>query len=151
MPTNYRGEYRPHPPKISAGKRLAVYVRDEWTCQYCGRVFVPEERNLTGKYAPYDRKPGDLDVVCLELDHIHPRALGGDDSEDNLRAACTPCNKRKLATTRHTKWEVRIGLARKVLESGPANEDTAKKAAALLLGYLQSELPKVKARREAGF
>jgi hypothetical protein len=63
MPTNYRGEYRPHPPKISAGKRLAVYVRDEWTCQYCGRVFVPEERNLTGKYAPYDRKPGDLDVL----------------------------------------------------------------------------------------
>ncbi len=150
MPVNALGEYRPHPPKISKGKRLAIYIRDNWTCQYCGRVFAPTD----GKYAPLIEErngAGKWDYTWLELDHILPRALGGDDTEENLRAACTPCNKRKLATTSHTKWEIHIRLARDVLEAGTADENTAKKAAALLLGYLQSDLPKPKGRREAGF
>ena len=151
MPIMANGEYRPHPPKISKGRRLEVYMRDNWTCQYCGRIFTPREENLTGRYAPWDRRPGDPDLVYLELDHIHPRSLGGDNSLENLRAACTPCNKRKLATTRHAKWDVRIRLAKEALETGVATEETAMKAAALLLGYLQSELPKPKALREVGF
>lgn len=138
-------------PKISSGKRLAVYVRDNWTCQYCGYAFTPKgDAELAGRNAP-GYEAGSFEWVWLELDHIHPRKLGGDDSLENLRAACTLCNRRKLATTRHTKWEVRIGLALDVLQSKPANEDTAKKAAALLLGYLQSELPPAKGLREAGF
>jgi 5-methylcytosine-specific restriction endonuclease McrA len=141
-----------HRPKISKGRRLAVYVRDGWTCQYCGRVIKPNnEEYLTGRYAPWERLPTDDDSVWLEIDHVLPRKLGGDDSLENLRAACTPCNKRKLATTRHTKWDVRIRLAQEVLSTGPNTEDTAVKAAALLLGYLQRELPKPKGLREAGF
>jgi len=140
-----------HRPKIKPALRASVYVRDKWTCQYCGRVFVPEAENLTGRYAPWHRLPDDADLVYLELDHVHPRSLGGDDSEENLKAACTPCNKRKLGTTRHTKWELRIAMAREVLESQPPTEEAAKKAAALLLGYLQSELPPAKSMREAGF
>lgn len=144
MPTSATGEYRPHPTKVSQGRRLAVYLRDNWTCQYCGRVFIPRPENLTGRYAPWDRQPDEEDSVYLELDHIHPRALGGDNSEKNLRAACTPCNKRKLATTRHTKWDKRISLALDALTAGPADEGTAKKAAALLLGCLQGELPRMR-------
>lgn len=151
MPKNYLGEYRPHPTKVSKSTRVAVYIRDAWTCQDCGRLFTPEDHNLTGRYAPSHRLPGDPDLVYLELDHILPRKHGGTNDIENLRAACTPCNKAKLASTRHTKWEVRIGLALDVLQSKPANEDTAKKAAALLLGYLQSELPPAKGLREAGF
>lgn len=134
--------------KVACGTRLAVYMRDKWRCQYCGREFTPAEENLTGRYAPfvleYNEKTRWQEPVFLEIDHIHPQSLGGDNSMENLRAACTPCNKRKLATTRHTKWEIRIRLAREALESGPATEETATKAAALLLGYLQGELPKPK-------
>lgn len=57
-----------HRPKIPMGKRAAIYVRDQWTCQYCGRVFVPEPENLTGRYAPWHRLPGDPDY----LEHEHP-------------------------------------------------------------------------------
>lgn len=141
-----------HRPKISKGRRLAVYVRDNWTCQYCGLVIKPNGPDyLTGRYAPWVATGIDFETVTLELDHVVPRKLGGDDSLENLRAACTPCNKRKLATTSHTKWDVRITLALEVLNAGPASEETAIKAAALLLGYLQRELPRIKGRREAGF
>ncbi|ORA02135.1 HNH endonuclease [Mycolicibacterium bacteremicum] len=124
-----------------------MYARDNWTCQYCGRVFVPEADNLSGRYAPWHRLPADVDVVYLEIDHIHPRALGGTNELDNLQSACTPCNKRKLATTMRVDWDARIALAQSVLEAGPAGEDTARKAAAVLIGCLQREVPKIRGRK----
>lgn len=64
--------------------RLAVLTRDAWRCQ------VPI--NDRGEIDPAGR-------ACLlpadTVDHLVPRALGGDDSEANLRAACTPHNLRK--------------------------------------------------------
>lgn len=82
-------------PKISQGKRRAVYVRDNWACQYCGRKFEPTD----GRTAPHQTDPAlkspFYNDVWLELDHIHPRMLGGTDDINNLRAACTPCNRRK--------------------------------------------------------
>jgi 5-methylcytosine-specific restriction endonuclease McrA len=54
--------------------RYNVYLRDEFTCQYCGKVF--EARNLT-------------------FDHVIPRAAGGISSWTNVVAACGPCNHRK--------------------------------------------------------
>lgn len=61
---------------ISKGARFEIFKRDGFTCQYCGR------------------KPPD---VILEVDHIHPRALGGDDDEMNLVTSCFDCNRGKSA------------------------------------------------------
>jgi 5-methylcytosine-specific restriction endonuclease McrA len=52
--------------------RRAVFARDRWTCQYCGR----ERGNLT-------------------VDHVVPRSKGGPSSWDNIVTCCAPCNRRK--------------------------------------------------------
>jgi 5-methylcytosine-specific restriction endonuclease McrA len=48
-----------------------VYIRDEYTCQYCGR---------------HDD---------LTIDHVLPRSRGGKSSFDNCVVACRICNNRK--------------------------------------------------------
>ncbi len=55
-------------------KRLRIYVRDKFTCQYCGQR--EDARQLT-------------------LDHITPRAQGGRGVPENLATACLACNNRK--------------------------------------------------------
>ncbi|MGE3798003.1 MAG: HNH endonuclease [Thermomicrobiales bacterium] len=52
--------------------RREVFIRDNFTCQYCGR----RSHDLT-------------------LDHIIPRSRGGKHIWENLAAACKPCNHRK--------------------------------------------------------
>ena len=54
--------------------RYNVYLRDQFTCQYCGKPF--ETRHLT-------------------FDHVIPRAAGGVSSWTNVVASCSPCNHRK--------------------------------------------------------
>ncbi len=54
--------------------RRTVFMRDEFTCQYCGR------------------QPG---RAHLTLDHIMPRSRGGALTWENVVAACSPCNQRK--------------------------------------------------------
>jgi len=41
--------------------------------------------------APEDQLAG----VWLELDHVQPYSMGGDDTFENLRAACSTCNRRR--------------------------------------------------------
>lgn len=60
--------------EASGMKRLRIYMRDKFRCQYCG-----------------DKKSASQ----LTLDHIFPRSRGGDNSPVNIVAACTPCNTRK--------------------------------------------------------
>lgn len=50
--------------------RRAVFVRDEFECQYCG-------------------------AKAENVDHIVPRSRGGAHTWDNVVAACRPCNARK--------------------------------------------------------
>ena len=61
---------RPH-RRISLTRR-EVFLRDDYTCQYCGQ----RTRNLT-------------------LDHVVPRSKGGAHTWDNLVSACSPCNHKK--------------------------------------------------------
>lgn len=58
-------------------KRLRFFVleRDRFRCYYCKRNDVP-----------------------LQVDHFIPRALGGQDIPQNLRAACADCNYGKGTT-----------------------------------------------------
>lgn len=59
---------------ISRRLRFEVFKRDNFTCQYCGA------------------KPPD---TVLEVDHVHPRSLGGLDTMENLKTACWSCNRGK--------------------------------------------------------
>jgi 5-methylcytosine-specific restriction endonuclease McrA len=62
--------HRPHPRvKLT---RKEVFIRDGYTCQYCGRQ-----------------------CHDLTIDHVVPRSRGGPHSWDNLVSACKPCNHRK--------------------------------------------------------
>ena len=54
--------------------RFNVFLRDSFSCQYCGRGFVAER---------------------LTFDHVIPRSRGGRTLWNNVVAACEPCNLRK--------------------------------------------------------
>ncbi|MBF5091299.1 HNH endonuclease [Novosphingobium sp. NBM11] len=62
---------------ISKRLRFEIFKRDEFACQYCG-AHPPQ--------------------VVLELDHVIPVSLGGEDDADNLVTSCFACNRGKSAT-----------------------------------------------------
>jgi 5-methylcytosine-specific restriction endonuclease McrA len=69
-------------------KRMRIYMRDGYQCQYCsvrvGQPYKDEhgvKRTLTQK--------------DLTLDHITPKSKGGSGHPTNLVTACKPCNTRK--------------------------------------------------------
>ena len=83
-------------------KRLRIFVRDRFRCQYCGERRAAHE---------------------LTLDHITPRAQAGLSTPENLVTACVVCNTRKgnrtpeqarmpLLTAQH---KLRVGLDRLLL------------------------------------
>lgn len=54
--------------------RFNVFLRDNWTCQYCGNLFKTHE---------------------LTFDHVIPRSRGGLTTWDNIVTACQSCNTLK--------------------------------------------------------
>ena len=58
----------------TAMKRARIYIRDKYRCQYCG-----DHRHAQD----------------LTLDHVLPRAQGGESVPQNLVTACVACNQRK--------------------------------------------------------
>lgn len=66
-------------------RRLAVLTRDGWRC----RVRVDAAGAIVAAGGAECLRPADT------VDHILPRALGGTDDPENLRAACTPHNLTK--------------------------------------------------------
>ena len=71
---------------ISKKIRFEVFKRDNFTCQYCGKM------------AP--------DVV-LEIDHINPIANGGDNNILNLITSCHDCNRGKGKRTLKDNQELK--------------------------------------------
>lgn len=65
---------------ITRERRLAIYLRDNFTCVYC-------ERDLHH-----------VDAAVITLDHIVPRADGGSNHTTNLVTACHLCNSTRRAT-----------------------------------------------------
>ena len=88
--------------EASGMKRMRIYMRDKYRCQYCAA-----------------RKS----VNDLTLDHILPRSRGGDNSPVNIVTACVPCNNRKSNRTPDearmplltTQTALRVKLERVVL------------------------------------
>lgn len=59
---------------IRKEKRLAIYIRDGFSCAYCGR-------DLRG-----------AEPCEVTLDHLLPRCVGGGNEATNLITACRSCN-----------------------------------------------------------
>lgn len=80
--------YRPANPNALQAKRLEgragvamrfrIKTRDNFTCQVCGAV----------EYKPQ---------VVLDIDHIVPLHLGGQDIDANRQCLCVPCHEAKSA------------------------------------------------------
>lgn len=64
---------------IRPEKRLAIYARDSFCCQYCGA--------------------GAEEVEYLTIDHVLACELGGTNHESNLVTACPHCNSAKQDLT----------------------------------------------------
>lgn len=58
--------------------RENVYVRDNYTCQYCGIQYLPKQ---------------------LTLDHVVPASRKGEKSWTNVVCACRDCNQKKADRT----------------------------------------------------
>jgi len=56
-----------------------VFLRDQYTCQYCG-ISVTDQ--------------------TATLDHVHPVSQGGKTTWENSATACKPCNYKKAASTK---------------------------------------------------
>ncbi|MCC5980530.1 MAG: HNH endonuclease [Oceanicaulis sp.] len=66
-----------HQDRPPAFTRFNVFLRDGFTCQYCGS--------------------NKLDL--LTFDHVVPRSKGGRTTWENIVAACAPCNLKKGGRT----------------------------------------------------
>lgn len=62
----------------TGARRLRIYMRDRFRCQYCGLK---------------------SEAAQLTLDHIYPRSRGGRSAPENLVTACVGCNSRKSDRT----------------------------------------------------
>jgi 5-methylcytosine-specific restriction endonuclease McrA len=69
-----RNKHQPTGQWIRPDKRLAIYLRDRFTCLYCLRDL-------------HDAAP--MDVT---LDHLVAKCDGGSNNEDNLVTCCRGCN-----------------------------------------------------------
>jgi len=124
-------------PSVSKSHLAAILRRDGWRCHYCGRKLVfqgvleilgqlcpAEFPFLPGHHMPRERTHPAAPRVYPEVDHIHAGSIGGHwTDQENLVAACLPCNTRKsnrLGWTRGTfeaiAWQGLTELYRPLVE-----------------------------------
>jgi 5-methylcytosine-specific restriction endonuclease McrA len=96
-------------PRVKPQQLADVLRRDAWRCHYCARRLVaspvieiigtlcPDEFPFPpGHHMPVARTHPAAIRVYPNVDHVHAGSLGGNwHAEDNLIAACTPCNEAK--------------------------------------------------------
>ena len=80
------------PARATAFTRFNLFLRDEFTCQYCG------------------------DRDHLTFDHVVPRSKGGRTTWENVVASCGPCN---LAKGSQTLKQAGMHLRRKPFRPSP--------------------------------
>lgn len=120
--------------KILKSVRRRVYERDDWTCQYCGLRIEPRAADERDGTAAPSLPTGPTSWISLELDHVVPHSAGGPGTVGNLRAACSPCNRRKSHVLAHDDWQGRFDAAIQIMHEGPADIDTARRAAMTIAG-----------------
>lgn len=86
-----RNEHAARPNRESLSKRLGkiakqIAERDGHKCAYCGAT-----KESSGTY--------------LQLDHLTPKSLGGEDVASNLVLSCRSCNSRRGNKTL-TEWAI---------------------------------------------
>lgn len=76
----------------SPNARQTVFERDKWTCRSCGFHQTNEQR-----LAAVERlhEHGVRFERWLTIDHIVPRAKGGNERMENLQTLCNVCNGEK--------------------------------------------------------
>jgi hypothetical protein len=88
---------------ISKEQQIGIFIRDSWHCRYCLQpmFFAPTLKlleNLSPGHSYYHRNGLTGKMLPLffrawaSVDHIKPVALGGDNTDTNLIAACWKCN-----------------------------------------------------------
>lgn len=75
----------PKAKPIGIRQRYRIFDRDGDRCVACGCAVVRH-----GRFSPWSVAPG-------HVDHIVPRARGGQNEDANLRVLCTTCNESKGA------------------------------------------------------
>ena len=93
-----------HKPKFS---RRNIYLRDNYTCQYCGEKFSSEH---------------------LTFDHVFPKHMGGKTTWENIVTCCKSCNCKKGGKTleqsgMHLLSKPKIPSARDLEKNSPIKND----------------------------
>jgi len=124
------------PPRRVAFTRFNVFLRDRFTCQYCGKVFP---------------------ASALTFEHVLPRSRGGQTTWTNIVTACVPCNTAKgnsvrirplRAPKKPTRSRVRVAPGRSVLggTAGVAGNPSRKRVGTARCGVRTVCLPPTRVR-----
>ena len=82
---NYYVQAKKKNKVFNAPTKRNIFVRDEYTCQYCGCK---------------------VSLTTGTLDHVHPLARGGANAISNIVCACKKCNNNKadMMPSEFEKW-----------------------------------------------
>lgn len=86
---DFKSRARLHNVEYTVVDKKAVFVRDGWKCQLCGRNVLRRSKRGTRTKRLHPR--------TASLDHIVPMSKGGPHVERNVQCACLACNVRKHA------------------------------------------------------
>jgi len=115
----HNSKHQPVGRWIRVDKRLAIYLRDRFTCLAC-------LKDLHG-----------ADPMDVTLDHIMTKSDGGSNSESNLYTCCRSCNssRQDKPLSRFVGKEARAHIRRNTRRSLKAYRKLAKAIIAGEVGY----------------